>query len=670
MKFKFQQSAIAVALTAALAACNVSIDVNDEDDDHDDPQMHLKYGVFVDSPVEGVYYQTDSQSGMTDSDGGFYYYEGEYITFSVGDVDLPMAMASYYITPLDLVPDAADETDPEVVNILQFLQSLDSDGDPDNGIYIDSAAHGEFDDMSLDFTADDFDTVFAAHLGNLGLTLVLEQDAIDHFKGGDDYPDDYPPMHDMKQDLYGSWIFEETDDNGDLVGRHVLTFLPGNKYILSHETGDVDGNDQIAGSVEYAKYEITADGEFKVVEVIAESDGDGGLENEGRPNEQFFSYNDMGQLELKMREAPDLGDGQWDTDMNNWGDYNVMTLENAFDPNDSMTGSWVLQDMDAAGMPVMDSYHVITFFSGGEYSVAHSMNEEAYDGMTAVAASSEWGSFTIDDNGFTLNTPHVDLDGPGGMYDADNVKIEGVEIEADGSLKIMEDGDSFTVMPVFSMKMLMDSDVMGSIVFHTNPGMGGDLEFVDVFTFNSDGTGSFYWMDDPDEVENFDWEINEMYQLEVETELGSIGQYTLVAGNLNAGYLMGMWDEDGDGHFEYANDVVVTYTQTQTLLGDILFSYGDNEGTGHFSFMNDGTGSVMWDSDPNDVEGFTWMFTDNGELQVGLADAAGLPDIYTIVSGTFMDGELSAQIDDDENGSYEVIDLKVVATPITSAAAN
>ncbi|WP_016956119.1 hypothetical protein [Catenovulum agarivorans] len=666
MKFKFQQSAIAVALAAALAACNVSIDVNDEDDD--DPQMHLKYGVFVDSPVEGVYYETDSQSGMTDSDGGFYYYDGEYITFSVGDVELPEVMAMYEITPMDLVPSATDVNDETVVNLLQFLQSLDSDGDPDNGIYIDSAAHGEFSGMVLDFTAADFDTTFAASLANLNLILVDAQDAIDHFVNGGYYP----PMHSMDKGLDGSWIFVETDDAGNDVGRHVLTFIEGNRYILSHETDDQEGNDQVAGSVEFAKYEIDEHGQFHVVQVIEASDGDGGLENEGRPNEQFFSYNDMGQLELKMREAPELPDGQWDTDKNNWGDYNVLTFENAFSSTNAMTGSWILQDMDDSGMPVADSYHVITLFGGGEYSVAHTMNQEAYGDDMAVAASSEWGSYTMDDNGFMINTPHVDLDGPGGLYDADNIdgNIQDISLTADGSLEITEDGDSFTVMPVFSMKVLMDADVMGSIVFHTNPGMGGDLEFVDVFTFNSDGTGSFYWMDDPDEVENFDWEINGMYQLEIETELGSIGQYTLVAGNLNAGYLMGMWDEDGDGHFEYANDIVVTYTQTQSLLGDILFSYGDNEGTGHFSFMDDGTGSVMWDSDPNDIEGFMWMFTDNGELQIDLADAAGLPDIYTIVSGTFMDGELSAQIDDDENGSYEVIDLKVVATPSTSAAAN
>jgi hypothetical protein len=42
------------------------------------------------------------------------------------------------LTPVELVPGAQDETNPIVTNIIRFLQTLDDDGDPANGITITS----------------------------------------------------------------------------------------------------------------------------------------------------------------------------------------------------------------------------------------------------------------------------------------------------------------------------------------------------------------------------------------------------------------------------------------------------------------------------------------------------------------------------------------------------
>ncbi len=98
----------------------------------------VKEGVFVDSAVEGLTYATTSQTGLTDALGTFRYQEGEMVLFSVGDVVLGEAPGKGQLTPLDLVPAAADETDPTVSNICRFLQSLDLDGNPANGIHLDS----------------------------------------------------------------------------------------------------------------------------------------------------------------------------------------------------------------------------------------------------------------------------------------------------------------------------------------------------------------------------------------------------------------------------------------------------------------------------------------------------------------------------------------------------
>ena len=41
-------------------------------------------GIFVDNAVEGLQYETSTQSGITDVQGTFQYIEGETITFSIG----------------------------------------------------------------------------------------------------------------------------------------------------------------------------------------------------------------------------------------------------------------------------------------------------------------------------------------------------------------------------------------------------------------------------------------------------------------------------------------------------------------------------------------------------------------------------------------------------------
>jgi para-nitrobenzyl esterase len=93
-------------------------------------------GVFIDGPVSGLSYKTKSTSGKTDSIGVFKYKEGEDITFSIGDVVLGSTEAKIMISPVDLVPNAVDTRSPTVINISMLLQTLDYDGQINNGIQI------------------------------------------------------------------------------------------------------------------------------------------------------------------------------------------------------------------------------------------------------------------------------------------------------------------------------------------------------------------------------------------------------------------------------------------------------------------------------------------------------------------------------------------------------
>ena len=95
-------------------------------------------GVFVDAPVEGLTYESEGIKGTTDSVGKFLYINGKTITFSIDGVNLPAVQGASFLTPVDLVG-ASSPDSPEAVSIARFLQTIDSDGNPDNGIRIDKS---------------------------------------------------------------------------------------------------------------------------------------------------------------------------------------------------------------------------------------------------------------------------------------------------------------------------------------------------------------------------------------------------------------------------------------------------------------------------------------------------------------------------------------------------
>jgi len=91
-------------------------------------------GVFLDSPVAGISYETETHSGTTDTNGTFFYMGGEMIRFNLGGVFMGQAAAASVMTPLDIVPGATNTAHPAVTNMIRFMQTLDIDNNPNNGI--------------------------------------------------------------------------------------------------------------------------------------------------------------------------------------------------------------------------------------------------------------------------------------------------------------------------------------------------------------------------------------------------------------------------------------------------------------------------------------------------------------------------------------------------------
>ena len=187
-------------------------------------------GVLVDSPVSGVSWLTlGGGSGITTDLGEFVYVQPtagtfvETVTFSIGDIVLGTVPVAPYITVVELTSSFAP-TDRAATNQLIFLQSIDADQDPANGITITGATRSAAVGQSLDFDAPDFATQVAAVVAAIapGNALVSAEAALDHFYttyaalGGTDTFDfpfpGYPPVGEDAEEF--QLIFEDDFDAG------------------------------------------------------------------------------------------------------------------------------------------------------------------------------------------------------------------------------------------------------------------------------------------------------------------------------------------------------------------------------------------------------------------------------------------------------------------------
>ena len=104
-------------------------------------------GRFIDSPVEDLRYSSydflmaDARAchfGTTNSNGEFFYEPGHHVSFRFCTAcpAMPRFPAQAIVTPADIV-DAAwsiEDKGRAFRNLLRFIQTLDVDGDPNNGI--------------------------------------------------------------------------------------------------------------------------------------------------------------------------------------------------------------------------------------------------------------------------------------------------------------------------------------------------------------------------------------------------------------------------------------------------------------------------------------------------------------------------------------------------------
>ncbi len=129
----------------------------------------VQTGVFGNPAVEGVRWETATQSGTTNANGEFRYLPGETVSFYLADVllgstagtadvgflsiaepDVPQTAAQ-----LSLYQEIRDIRNPlrRGLNIASLLYTLDTDQDPDNGIQIDARSAERFSAKGVDLGA-------------------------------------------------------------------------------------------------------------------------------------------------------------------------------------------------------------------------------------------------------------------------------------------------------------------------------------------------------------------------------------------------------------------------------------------------------------------------------------------------------------------------------------
>jgi hypothetical protein len=372
---------LCLSIAVVLASCG--------GDDKNNNYNSGETGVFLDSRVAGIGYRTETKSGFTNVLGEYNYRPGETVTFFIGDLEFPPVLASGVVTPQDIAPD--DEI--LRTNILQLLQTLDSDGNPDNGITIKEGAADAFAETEFDLESADFDTAVAATLTGLGLTLVSELDANAHFEGS------------LRAQLHGSWLLTEDNDM-----RNVLTFIDNERYIIIHEK---QSGAQSAGSAEYGTY--TWDpltGDFTAT-VVSQSDADGGF------NETSKLVIDGNSLVFTEGEE-------------------LIVVDKVSSSKNASIGAWIMINPEDKA-----DINVLTLLSATDYALVHTKNTEAYEGDEAQALSGEFGKYSLNGSIFRILSASVDTDGDGGLYNAENGTDqlnETLTVQPWGSL-IFADGD-------------------------------------------------------------------------------------------------------------------------------------------------------------------------------------------------------------------------------------
>lgn len=364
-------------------------------------------GTLTDSAVAGVQYTTSGgYSGTTDAQGHFKYNPGETVTFKLGSLTLGTVTATgtgATITPIELATASGTADADKVSNLLVLLQSLDSDGNADNGITISSAASNALTSTvaaALDLSQDP--TSFASS-GNSNLTglisavnaaggtaeLVTVEDAEEHF------------TEQFFTKLTGTWHIAPSASE-----EIVLRIKANGEYIM----GEYGPGDDEAGGDGIERGSIAWDssnGRITASNITLDTNGEWGLSHL-EAEQLYFAFEGADTLVVTIKET-----GEPDE---------VIRFARVKPATNGIGGTWGVED----GNSFLASQFI--FLSNGKYFMLD-VNGDTQGDSNCGPAGIEYGSYSEANGILSFSNIGYDTNGCAGVHDTENGEYASIPLD-------------------------------------------------------------------------------------------------------------------------------------------------------------------------------------------------------------------------------------------------
>lgn len=382
----YQQLLLASATAALLSACGGSSS-SSSPSKNPTPTTKTTTGVLSDSPVDGVSYTTRSGTGVTQNGGKFDYIVGDEITFSLGEFVLGSykpTHADETVTPVELTKAITDDTDRDfaITNLLVLLQSLDTDGDPSNGIDIDPAVL--LTEGSLTLTDDP--ATFAANPALIaalpeGGSVVSPEDANEHFNA--------QRAKDLAGIYYASDFHAVLRINSD--GGYTVGQLVEDDGAMGIEVGNLNWDFKTG---EVRNIEVTLDTQTNR---YGETEGVAGFDNADdllfKPTQTQLQITDGDEDFVSKRFVPATGN--------------------------NIVGAWAAKhELDTPETSLHTQQFI--FFDNGKYVMFDPLGDEEPGEDSCGFPGVEAGHYTVNAGNINLSNLIVDTNGCGGLHDFDD----------------------------------------------------------------------------------------------------------------------------------------------------------------------------------------------------------------------------------------------------------
>jgi hypothetical protein len=286
------------------------------------------------------------------------------VTFSIGNLIFPSVTAKGVVTPLDM----ANSSDPQnqiALNIAALLQSLDADGDPNNGISINYSAAAasaqalNFDQPYTTFAALPAVINLTANSGSSTKTLVSKAQALAHMQTSLTKIDTAP--------LIGTWYFSGAPEGMDLIVEDVLFILDSSHFA---RVAYIGGNT------------VFSHGTYRWNKTTTELVFEGVASGNPFLSTNYIQFSHDGDLLMR-------------NDGNGWGDI-LLTFSKLASTTNPLVGGW-------GG--IIGGDVVVFAFTDTHYF--HGQNgHDVFDGSGKLTGTSgaEYGTYSNSNSGFTVNT--------------------------------------------------------------------------------------------------------------------------------------------------------------------------------------------------------------------------------------------------------------------------